>query len=90
MLDGITNETGKNGGDTVLVVVLMAYTGSGVERRGSVVVGLNLVAETWFGGACCIESGVRYQAEQDWRRVPKNFPGPRLLALFLCLSGITR
>ncbi len=47
-----------NGGDTVLVVVPMAYTGSGVERRGSVVVGWNLVAETGFGGACCIESGI--------------------------------
>lgn len=31
-------------------MVPTAYTGSGVERRGSVVVGWNLVAETWFGG----------------------------------------
>ena len=47
-----------NGGDAVLVVVSVAYTGSGAERRGSVVVGWNLVAETGSGDACCIESGV--------------------------------
>lgn len=78
MLDGITNETGKNGGDTVLVVVLMAYTGSGVERRGSVVtcrrlescrrnlVWGRLLYRVW----CAVLDGTRLEASAE------EFPRP--------------